>query len=163
MGCFFFRGLNPRSAPYSNPPSLCHTHLYVFVSYFQSHNELMKVRSSKPLRSDCTIVLSLSTMIPQKSGGSLVADLTHNNDSLTLQAYDEAVVFHLTIHWDTAMAVRFTVRTTQGTKCSRLKITAQCTARLLRFGVKGSQLSNCQLDPTDETFAGVWVPRICYY
>ena len=38
MGCLFFWVLNPRSAPYSNPPPLCRTHLYIFVPYLESQN-----------------------------------------------------------------------------------------------------------------------------
>ena len=110
MGCFFFRGLNPRSAPYSNPPppSLLHRPVRISVIFpvpkqpppagnMHEEQHLMKVRRSRPLRSDGTI---LSTMTPQKSGSRCDT----NSDSLTLQVFHEAVPVHLTIQWGTAMA-----------------------------------------------------------
>ena len=84
-GRFFSWGLNPRSAPYRTPPpprcthhpSVCICVIFSFpkqpppVGNMHEKQQLMKVRSTKPLRSDI-ILLSPSRMIPQ----SLVAEMT---------------------------------------------------------------------------------------
>ena len=80
-GSLFLRGLNPWSAPHSNPSRpLCRTHLYVFVCIAVrfavprqrppagNMQHPMNVKYGKPLRSDCTIHPSLSLVIPRHSG-----------------------------------------------------------------------------------------------
>ena len=80
-GLLVFTGAEPLvSAPQQPLPPLCRTHLYVFVCIAVrfavprqrppagNMQHPMNVKSSKPLRSDCTIHPSLSLVIPRNSG-----------------------------------------------------------------------------------------------